>query len=78
MIKNIKVEDQRGGVMEKQLSFYEWFNVNDKRHLKAYRTLQETGFWPAGFIPPNVTLGLNWQVKIVFKIASAWIDEKLK
>ena len=54
----------------------EFFDPYSPDHMLAYSVLCETGQWPEGFLP----LGLDseydpaWQVKIVAKIADAWVN----
>jgi len=54
----------------------EWFDPYNPDHMIAYRELCETGRWPMYFLP----LGLDseydpaWQVKLVAKMADAWIS----
>ena len=52
-----------------------FFNPYDVRHLKAFKVLNATGAWPAGFIPDNVVLGSTWQVLILNKMALAWLEQ---
>jgi hypothetical protein len=54
------------------VDFFDPYNVS---HLKAYRHLEKTGFWPKGFIPDEIIgLAMAWQVGLVAKLARAWLQ----
>jgi len=55
----------------------EWFDPNNKDHVAAYRHLQSTGLWPAGFIPPGMEIPTYWNISVVGKLADAWINHML-
>ena len=59
-------------------NFCEWFDVNNIEHIKAYKHLSQTGFWPEGFITDDKTLPCFWQSILSHKLAQAWIDNNLK
>ena len=59
------------------MDFVDWFNPQDKEHLRAYETLRNTGAWPKGFVPKKVTFEGNWYAVIQVKLADAWIDHVL-
>jgi len=52
-------------------TLYEWFDPSNKEHLRAFRTLTETGQWPKGFVPKEVDMGSPWRVSI--KIADHYM-----
>ena len=54
----------------------EWFDPYNNDHLRAWDHLATTGTWPEGFIPKHVVLTPNWQVKIAFAMAKAWVEDK--
>ena len=54
-----------------------WFDITKTRHLEAYRHLQYKGFWPEGFIPKNIVFNPVWNTIMTYKLANAYIDEKL-
>jgi len=60
-----------------QIDLVEWFDVNNMEHLRAYRELARTGFWPVDFIPENVVLSGAWIVGLTSLLASAYVDSKL-
>jgi hypothetical protein len=47
-------------------------------HIKAYRYLQDTGFWPDNFVPKNMFMEPGWQGILAFKITNEWIKYKLR
>lgn len=52
-----------------------WFDPKNREHLKAYRYLQQHGYWPEGW--PLGPLSAHWQVVIINMIADAYLAEKL-
>ena len=56
----------------------EWFDPNNKDHVAAYRHLQSTGLWPAGFIPPGMEIPTYWNISVGGKLADAWINHMLE
>lgn len=59
------------------MKIQDWFDPNNIEHLKAYRHLEEEGFWQAGFIPNYITFDVGWQISILSKLANAWLNSKL-
>lgn len=55
----------------------EWFDVNNKDHLVAFRYLEKHGHVPVGFVPDNVEFDLNWQFMVTAKMAKAWMNHML-
>lgn len=64
--------------LEIATSIVDWFDVNDTNHVGAYRHLQQTGVWERGFLPENIIFPVAWHAMIAFKLADAYMDEKLK
>jgi len=55
----------------------EWFNIKNIKHIKAYYYLQKRGIWPRKFIPDDIIFDQGWQIVLMHKFASAYIDEKI-
>lgn len=55
----------------------DFFDVNNKEHLKAYRHLSKTGAWPKGFIPPEVEFTQVWHMTLMHKMAESYLEIKL-
>ena len=55
----------------------DFFDPYDIAHIKAYKNLQETGFWPAFFLPENIEIPDNWQITIMAVFTEAWISKAL-
>lgn len=55
-------------------TFEDFFDAYSPHHRDAYRTLENTGSWPEGFIPDNVELGPTWHVMALSKLAQAWLS----
>ncbi len=54
--------------------FNEWFEVNNKEHMKAYAEyLQECQRWPKHFIPADVSLEKTWQQTLNHRIVGAYV-----
>lgn len=63
---------------ENKVTFTEWFDVYNPEHLEAYKHLIDKGFWPDEFIMGiGATMGENWYILIAFKLARAYIKDKL-
>ena len=61
------------------MKFIDWFDINKKEHLQAYDHLSKTGTWPESFIPENVSMDDDlWQAVLSFRIANAYVGERLK
>ena len=58
------------------IDFRDFFDVENKLHLLAYKHFCESGKWPEGFIPPNVKefSAVNHQVYIESLMAHKWIE----
>ncbi len=56
----------------------EWFDPHSIEHISAYRSLGETGHWPEGFIPADVTMPPHWQTLLAFKLAEEWVSEMME
>ncbi len=65
-------------ILEIATSIVDWFDCNNLVHLQAYRTLQQTGVWPKGFLPENIIFPIAWHASIAFKLADCFMGEKLK
>ena len=62
--------------MTNKQEIVEWFNVQSDEHLAAYRILEQSGLWPEGFIPEEVSLSPGWHMQLMWKMASACLDYK--
>ena len=56
------------------MTLHEWFDPYDYEHIRAYRQLEQHGFWPEGFIPDHIEIGRLWQVELTAKMAEAWLN----
>ncbi len=56
---------------------WDWFDIKNKEHLKAYRHLQDTGQWPRGFIPHDIEFGQGWQIILKGIMAAEYVKEKI-
>lgn len=56
----------------------DWFNINNIKHIKALKCKQKNEKWPDNFIPNNVELDHNWEMKIALYMADAWIENALQ
>ena len=59
------------------VNLIDWFDVNNKDHLTAYRHLQGTGCWPKGFLPENIEIPNGWHVLLMSRLSDAWQNHKL-
>ena len=57
-------------------SIVEFFDPYNIEHLKAYRHLEKTGFWPEGFVSDEMMKNcpMLWQAELVAKLARAWLQ----
>ena len=53
----------------------QFFNVQSKEHMEAYKHLQEKGFWPEGFIPEGTEFEPGWQILIMGKITEEYMKQ---
>ena len=56
------------------MTILEFFDPCNLDHLKAYRHLERTGCWPAGFVPEDITFPNCWQISLVGIMASKWLS----
>ena len=61
-----------------KVKFSMWFDPYNPKHIEAWKSLEENGYWPEDFIPDNVVMGKDWALIGLLKIASAWIDHILE
>lgn len=59
---------------EPKMTIVEFFDPYNVEHLKAYRHLEKTGFWPVSFYPENVEWPLIWQAALTAKMTQAWLE----
>lgn len=52
---------------------YQFFDVYNPEHLKAYQHLRKYGKWPVGFITEDIEMGPYWQFEILENFAFAWM-----
>jgi hypothetical protein len=57
------------------IDILDWFDINNPAHLQACRHFMNTGKWPEGFIPQNVSLSRTWQFGLMTLLAKAYMDE---
>jgi hypothetical protein len=60
-----------------KISIIDFFNPHNIEHLKAYRVLEKTGFWPKDFLPKDgegAEWPMLWQVELAAKMAQAWLQ----
>jgi hypothetical protein len=55
----------------------EFFDVNNKDHLRAYRHVYDTGSWPEGFIPEGTTFRNLWHIELAGRLANEYVKLKL-
>ena len=60
------------------MNIADWFDVNNIEHLKAYKHLEDTGFWPKNFLPEEMEMPALWGVSLAHKLADAYIDMMLR
>ena len=56
------------------MSILDFFNPKDLEHLQAYVHLNNTGVWPTGFLPDEITFPNLWQVTLAGRLAEAYLQ----
>ena len=59
------------------MTIIEFFNPLNIEHLKAYKSLENTGVWPKGFLPDDIEIPSGWSWHIQSKIVEQFLKEKL-
>jgi len=59
------------------MDIFDWFDPDNIEHLKAYKYLQDIGWWPEGFLPAGLTMPRMWQTCLAYKLAERYVEEKL-
>ena len=54
------------------MDILDYFNIYNVDHLKAFRSLENTGSWPGDFLPEEISFCTAWQIKLAGKMATAW------
>jgi hypothetical protein len=54
----------------------DWLDPDDDRHLAAYERFQETGVWPAGFLPEGVSFPPAWDAQVAARLAERWLRHR--
>jgi len=54
--------------------FFDPYNI---KHLKAWRHLEDTGYWPIDFIPEDAEFGRYSRYMIASKMTDAWVKWRL-
>lgn len=61
------------------MNFCNWFDVENKDHLIAYKYLQEHGNWPDGFINFGyIKMENNFHLIIMSRMAEKYVEMMLK
>jgi hypothetical protein len=68
------MKKKTGKLDVKKITIVDFFNPYDLEHLKAYRHLEKTGFWPENFYPEGVEWSLIWQAALTAKMTQAWLE----
>lgn len=60
------------------IPFVEWFNINNRAHLKALETFLKSSEWPQFFVPRDVSnipesIGDELTLSLLLKIVHEWI-----
>ena len=60
------------------MTILEWFDPSNKDHLRGFKTLVDTGTWPEGFVPEDVSFPVLWHVTLMGVLANEYLEIKLK
>ncbi len=52
----------------------EYFDPCVIEHLRAFKHLQNNGFWPTDFLPDGIEFPELWQITLQSKMAGEWIN----
>jgi len=55
------------------MDIIEFFDIENKEHLKAYAELQNKGRWPKRFIPKGTTFRVQWSLTLLYKMTAAYM-----
>jgi hypothetical protein len=58
--------------------FLEWFEIKNNKHLTAFKKFLDSGAWPKGFIPKDVTLSYHCFTDLSFKLSDQYLKDKLE
>lgn len=56
------------------MNILEFFDVKNKEHLRAFKTLCDNGMWPEGFLPKNIYFPTLWQTSLYGQLANAYLE----
>lgn len=59
------------------IDFAEWFDIDNKEHLAAFKHMCDTGAWPIGFLPENIMMEPSWFIMVANKMAYKYIENIL-
>ena len=77
LISKIKYENI-SIILENKMIIWEWFDPTNVEHLKAFKQVSDSGFWPKDFIPENIQFPAGWEYFISSKLADLYMEEKLQ
>lgn len=61
------------------MNILEWFDPDNKEHIRAYSQMCNTGAWPEGFIDwDHIVFPRDWHTLLSFKLADNWVKYMLK
>ena len=69
--------ENRGELLDGDMTVVEWFDPVKPDHLAAYRTLRETGQWPMGFLPEDLDFPEGWAQSLSEKIVETLGSKKI-
>lgn len=61
----------------KLTSIVDFFDPTNLSHLEAYKTFEETGYFPDHFIPADVKLSTMWRYALASKLATLFVSQKI-
>lgn len=69
--------ENRGKLLDGDMTVVEWFDPVKPDHLAAYRTLRETGQWPMGFLSEDLDFPEGWAQSLSEKIVETLGSKKI-
>lgn len=60
------------------MNIVEFFDPQNTKHILAYKTLEETGHWPKGFVSDDMERPAQWQILLLHKLANCWVEYQLQ
>lgn len=60
------------------MDIVDWLDDDNSKHARAWIHLHNSGVWPDGFIPEDITFQPSWEVLLAHRMAKRWTENVIE